>query len=294
MHNELSTFIWINSSLALISTSQALLSQIPKEIFKLLKLNPVGAKDDFLIFIQRKKNSFRITFSINHFLFEVSCLRCLWCNECFLLVCFAPPASGGGRQYQRLDQSEAGSTGNQPIRTLPDVSHIYVVTSCVIFDTWNKSHSMANNSQYFLSCWGTRILIHIMAMIKQKHLQCDEERVFWLNLGVPVIRQSCLTNKLPGRQRRRGDWSCVIPWSSWTLSQRCHVDPTRPSLLSHSPWLCLLVTAGEIHWKWNTSLIRVASQSQDQTKCPSLSILNLDLNSIKFSQELCNLHNSRV
>ena len=26
--------------------------------------------------------------------------------------------------------------------------------------------------------------------------------------------------------------------------------------LSHSPWLCLLVTASEIHWKWNTSLIK--------------------------------------
>lgn len=106
-------------------------------------------------------------------------LACLFCST---------PASGGGRQYQQLDQSEAESTGNQPIRTVPDVSHIYVVTSCVIFDPWNKSHSMANNSQYFLSCTGTRILIHIMAMIKPKHLQWDEERVFWLNLGVSVCQ----------------------------------------------------------------------------------------------------------
>ena len=131
-----------------------------------------------------------------------------------------------------------------------------VVTSCVIFDTRNKSHSMVNNSQHFLSCKITRILIPIIIAIrKPKHHECDKERVFmasdWIMLG-----QSCLTNELPDRQRISGDWSRVILWSSWTLSQRCHANRTssRPSL--SSPWLPLLVTAGEIHWKWNTSLIK--------------------------------------
>ena len=167
-------------------------------------------------------------------------------NVSCLFVLLHPPLGEEDNITFLTNQGPHHQTSSQSEQSQINLFLNYLVTSCVIFDTRNKSHSMVNNSQRFLSCKITRILIPIIIAIrKPKHHECDKERVFmasdWIMLG-----QSCLTNELPDRQRISGDWSRVILWSSWTLSQRCHANPTssRPSLLS----LTSLVS----HSRWNS------------------------------------------
>ena len=236
----------------------------PKEIFKLLhkhKLNPG---------LYRKKHrhipNCCTLYNDWYFVLTTFCLKIVVCdamNVSCLFVLLASPASGGGRQYHLLYQSEATSADVQPIRRLQICFSItwWLLVSYLILGTratqWRITVSISchvrnrNTDSY-----------HRNQKTKTSWMwQRESFHGFRLNHdgppGQPSGSLAWLMSFLTDKEQAETDLVSSPGHPGHYLGDVMRIQPG-----PLSPWLPLLVTAGEIHWKWNTSLIKELPHSR--------------------------------